>query len=117
MSQETNAGFNAPGFSVGSGEPLSGTPVASIAWRGSGRPFAPYMSSLDFCDRSERQSRAAGVAHIAKSRIATNPALLPASLFPSFAFAREVGVGHSDRAIICGSGMPVSCGRIVSPRE
>ena len=58
MSQQTNSGFNAPGFSVGADDPIE-------------------------C-----------------LRIATNPALLPASLLPSFALARLVGVGHIDFAIV-----------------
>jgi hypothetical protein len=44
--------------------------VASIACRGNGRPFAPYISSLDFCDRSERQSLAAGVDQVDCATIA-----------------------------------------------
>jgi hypothetical protein len=56
MSQQTNAGFNAPGFSVGSREPDSASP-----------------------------------------RIATSPALLPASFCPFFAGANDVGVGQTAR--------------------
>lgn len=47
------------------------------------------------------RSCAIGVAHIAKAcvRIAARPAELPASLFPSFAGARLVGVGHKPKSI------------------
>jgi len=85
MSQQTNSGFNPPGFSIGAKDPgklaapvtplsvgvidplrLFSYPlpwvcddfgvgqVASSACLGSGRPFEPYISSLDFCDLSDR---------------------------------------------------------------
>ena len=40
MSQETNAGFNAPGFSVGSEGPLVGVPMTCATRCGSGMPVS-----------------------------------------------------------------------------
>jgi len=103
MSQQTNAGFNAPGFSVVPDDPggtrPSGSPVTTCATRcGSGIPVSvglivpfPLLAS---CATGVGQSAASACA-----RIATSPAEFPASLFLLRAGASEVGVGHSARAV------------------
>ena len=138
MSQQTNAGFNAPGFSVGAdceaGTMPSGCtsdrfdmpwPLAFFSAMYSGvcagkwsRALGVGYSAACLGSWSSRervdpsgfmpvvaipalsfQSRADAVAHKACALIATSPAEFPASLFPSFAFARLVGVGHKPKWI------------------
>jgi hypothetical protein len=87
MSEQTNAGFNAPGFSVGSDDPIK------IAW-----PLSfgsPRLLTLPFTRSSA--SSATGVCQSACFLIATSPAELLASLLPLRAGANDVGVGHTVR--------------------
>lgn len=110
MSQQTNAGFNAPGFSVVADDPAcampctapSGCPVSACMTRcGSGMP----VSVGRIVPAPRAASCVVGVGHIASAcaRIATSPAELPASLLPSFAGASDVGVGHIAAATCRGS--------------
>jgi hypothetical protein len=91
MSQQTNAGFNAPGFSVVADDPGVVAPAAIACPDSFG---SPRLFHLPFVRSTE--SSATGVCHSACARIATSPAELPASLFSPFAGARLVGVGHSE---------------------
>lgn len=61
MSQQTNAGFNAPRLSVGADEPDGTGPSAAFATSFSGRAFAVHGSS-----GAPFQSRAEAVGHKAK---------------------------------------------------
>ncbi len=102
INQQTNSGFNAPRFSVGADDPSE---VLTIEPRGKA---GPRCTPVDALRRSFRRnttsgstfgSIAAGLGHvhaIACLRIATSPAELPASLFPSLALAKLVGVGQRD---------------------
>lgn len=91
MSQQTNAGFNAPGLSVVSDDPSMAAPGAAAAAAAKSGPLV-----------------------LAASRIAPAVVRTPLS-------ARDaVGVGQhpsgcpvTDCITRCGSGMPVSVGRIV----
>ncbi len=58
----------------------------------------PVFERVAFA-KSGPASDARGVGQRANALMATNPAELPASLFPSFAFARLVGVGHKPQSI------------------
>jgi hypothetical protein len=101
MSQQTNSGFNAPGFSIGADDPSVGFTIAPNGKAG------PRCTPVEALSRfflsittwgSTSGSIAAGLGQvhaIACFRIATSPAELPASLLPSLAGARLVGVGHT----------------------
>ncbi|KRG61567.1 hypothetical protein ARC02_02500 [Stenotrophomonas africana] len=95
MSQQTNAGFKAPGFSVVADEPVGASPSVVAAISDSAVPPCAYgFVRIPV-------SSATGVFQRCNkcARIDTNPAELPASLFPFFAGASDVGVAHSAAAV------------------
>lgn len=64
MSHRLCAGFNCPVLAVPAPDEIGASPEsADNACRASGRPFDPYSSASVILLRSERQSRAVGVAH------------------------------------------------------
>jgi len=117
MSQQTNAGFNAPGFAVGSGEPDAVGPCATTS----------TFSGLEFRFHCEGpavllESCTVGVAHIAIStktiwpNVSPNPFPLPCfsciARFRSMSFCGSppsywfaVGVGHIAYTTLCKDGL------------
>ena len=99
MSQQTNVGFKAPGFSVVADEPVGASPDGTnfTSAESFGSPRLLNFPAVLFTESS-----ATGVCHRAASACAlidTSPAELPASLLPFFAGASDVGVAHSAAAV------------------
>lgn len=97
MSQQTNSGFNAPGFPVVADDPSGAIPCGTSFTSADsfGSPRLLYLPRSRFT-----ASSATAVCHRATAcaRIDTSPAEFPASLLPSFAGASDVGVAHRARA-------------------
>ena len=97
MSQQTNAGFNAPGFPIGAGEPFGSDP--SAAARIATSPAELPASLFPFLARD----RLVGVGHIEaawrgnwSSLVRSDPSgFVPVVAMPGLSFqSRELGVAH-----------------------
>lgn len=110
MSQQTNAGFNAPRFSVVADDPGGVVPKTAIAARsGPCDHMASCIAPIEErTPLSDNDAVAVGQFASATLRIATSPAELPASFWPLRAGERLVGVANRDvaSASIIGSVLP-----------
>jgi hypothetical protein len=94
MSQQTNAGFNAPGFPVCSGEPPCTSPCAAPTVSDSGQLFRSCVSGEAMTDL---WSRAVGVGHMLFASVEIDPRAGPTRpaeppWFDPYSVAH--GVGH-----------------------
>jgi hypothetical protein len=99
ISHATNSGANAPGFSVVADDPAGTSPgTAAVTAAKSGpceRAASRIAPSVERTPLSASDAVGVGQQAIACARIDTSPAELPASLLPSFAGAKLVGVAQS----------------------